>query len=90
MQSTVPTECASLSYHCKINILYIEPSLSQGPSEPKSSRRQKSNAIWTELKYSSEILKKVTLSMRRVEKKMSKDLEAETAYCVYGKVEALA
>ena len=36
------------------------------------------------------LLKKVTLSMRRVEKKMSKDLEAETAYCVYGKVEALA
>ena len=41
-------------------------------------------------KYSSEVLKKVTLSTRRVEKKMSKDLETETAYCVYGKVEDLA
>lgn len=76
-------------YHFKVEKIISSGIGSQEPSE-KSSRRQKSNAIWTELKYSSEVLKKVTVSIRRVEKKTSKDAETETACCVYGKVGDLA
>lgn len=48
-------------YHFKVEKIISSGIGSQEPSE-KSSRRQKSNAIWTELKYSSEVLKKVTAS----------------------------